>query len=138
MSVFATDTPRLSSVVKMEFEPQTQYCRDSVVINDAAATIQVGTVLGKVTATGKYKVCQTTAVDGSQNPVAIYIADTQGLSRPLTLAATTDTPVIVLSRGPAILADIGLQFGAANAPTVAAVKTAFAALNPPVLVETGL
>jgi hypothetical protein len=98
----------------------------------------VGTVLGKVTGTGKYKVCQTNAVDGSQTPAAIYIADGLGLSGPLTLAAATDTKAIVLARGPAIVADIGLAFGAANQPTVSACKTAFAALVPPVLVETGL
>lgn len=138
MTVFATDSTRLSGVVKMEFEPQTQYCRDSIVLNDSAATLAVGTVLGKVTATGKYKVCQTTAVDGSQTPAAIYIADTNGLSAPLTLANATDTKVIALTRGPAILADIGLAFGAANAPTTAAVKAAFLSLTPPILVETGL
>ena len=35
----------------------------------------VGTVLGKVTATGKYKISVQTANDGSQNPIAIVVGD---------------------------------------------------------------
>jgi hypothetical protein len=138
MTVIATDSARFSAVVKYEFEPQLSYCRESVVINDAAQTIKVGTVMGKVTAGGKWKVCQTNAADGSQNPAGIYVAQVNGLSTDLALAATTDTPALLIVRGPVILADAGLAFGAANAPTTAAVKTAFAALTPPVLVETAV
>lgn len=46
----------------------------------AAGTLQRGTVLGKVTATGNYIASVATAVDGSQNPVAILAdgADASG------------------------------------------------------------
>ena len=44
-------------------------------------------VLGKVTATGKYKLSVQSASDGSQNPVAIVVRDTQDI------AATTDTKI---------------------------------------------
>jgi hypothetical protein len=49
------------------------------VINDTAQTLKVGAVLGKVTATGKYKLALSAAVDGSQTPVAVLIADGMGL-----------------------------------------------------------
>ena len=55
MAVFATDSTRFSALVKHEYEAATAFCRESVVINDAAGTLRVGAVLGKVTATGKYK-----------------------------------------------------------------------------------
>jgi hypothetical protein len=136
MSVIATDSIRLSGVVKAEYEPALGYCRESVIINDSAATLKVGTVLGKVTATGKYKVALSAAGDGSQTPAAIYLADAQGLSHDLVLAAATDTKVIVLARGPAIVSDIGLTLG--TGITSATAKAGLAALTPPVLVETGL
>jgi hypothetical protein len=136
MAVIATDSTRFSAVVKYEFEPQLSYCRESIVLNDTAQTIKVGTVLGKVTANGKYKVCLSAAGDGSQTPAAIYIMDGSGLSGDLVLANATDTKAIALVRGPAILADAGLTLGTGT--TSGAVKTAFAALTPPVLVETAV
>ena len=136
MSVIATDTTRFSAVVKEEYKPEQAYCRESIVINDAAQTIKVGTVLGKVTATGKYKVALSAAVDGSQTPVGVYIADGLGLSGDLVLAANTDTKAIMLARGPAIVADAGLTLG--TGITAAAAKTALAALTPPILVETAV
>lgn len=136
MSVIATDSTRFSGVVKFEFEPTTAYCRESIVINDTAQTIKVGTVLGKVTATGKYKVALSAAVDGSQTPAGVYIADGLGLSGDLVLANATDTKAIMIARGPVILADAGLTFGTGT--TLAATRTAFAALTPPVLIETAV
>lgn len=135
MTVIATDSPRLSGVVKYEFDPSTQFCRDKGIINDSAQTIKVGTVMGKVTATGKWKVCQTTAGDGSQTPAGVYIADYLGQSFDTVLAAATDTNAIIMVRGPVILGAEALVYAASNAPTALATKTAFAALNPPMLVE---
>lgn len=136
MSVIATDSTRFSAVVKWEDEPATGYCRESIVINDAAATLKVGTVLGKVTATGKWKVALSAAVDGSQTPAGVYIMDGQGLSQDLILAANTDTKAIILARGDAIVADAGLVLG--TGITAAAAKAALLALNPPILVETAV
>jgi Bacteriophage lambda head decoration protein D len=136
MPVIATDTNRYSEVVKFEFEPSIGYTRESAVINDVAATLKVGTVLGKVTATGKYKVALSAAVDGSQTPVAILIADGNGVSNDLVVPANTDTRCLVLARGPALVADSALTLG--TGITAAAARTALAALNPPVLVDTAL
>ena len=95
--LIATDTPRLSNLVKHEYEPSLGFCRAVVTVNEAAATTyQVGTVLGKVTATGKYVVAKETAVDGSKVPAAVVIEDK-------SVAATTDTKVLTIVRGNAIL-----------------------------------
>ena len=135
MSVFATDSTRLSGVVKYEFDPTTSYCRESVVLNDTAnLNLKVGAVLGKVTATGKYKLSLSAAVDGSQTPAAILIADGLGLSTDIALTSGTDAKAIVLVRGPVILADAGLQLGTGQ--TVASVKTALAGAG--LLVETAI
>lgn len=121
MAVIAQDSTRFSAVVKHEYEAQTGYCRDVVTVNDAAATLRVGAVLGKVTATGKYKLVSGDATDGSEIAAAVLIADGLGLSGDIALSANTDTKVLVLSRGPVIVADDALQLGAnADADEVAA------------------
>lgn len=95
MTIQATDKARLSNLVKHELWPETGYCRKVVTVNEAAAkTYVVGTVLGKVTADGKYKIAVQTAVDGSNVADAIVIDN-------YSIAATTDTKVLVLIKGPA-------------------------------------
>jgi hypothetical protein len=136
MTVIATDSTRFSAVVKSEFEPASGYCRDKIVLNDTAQTLPVGAVLGKVTATGKYRLALSASADGSQTPAAIYIADANGYSTPTYLAASTDTNAVAITRGPVILADLGLTLG--TGITLAAVKAAFAALDPTILVEAAL
>jgi len=46
MTILATDGVRFSQVVKHEYPAQSGYCRDMLTVNDAAATLQVGSVLG--------------------------------------------------------------------------------------------
>ena len=103
--LIATENFRLSNVLKHEYEPSLGYCRETVVINDAAANLKIGTVLGMVTATGKYKVCVQTATDGSQNAAAVLMEDK-------TIANSTDTKVLALVRGPAIVSKSGLVLDA--------------------------
>lgn len=134
MSVIATSSTRFSAVVKHEYAPEFSFCRESIVINDSAQTLKVGAVLGKVTATGKYKLALSAASDGSQTPAAILIMDVLGNSGDIALAATTDTKAIALVRGPAIVADAGLQLG--TGITVAAVRAALLSAN--ILVETAV
>lgn len=134
MSVIATDTTRFSALVKYELAPEKAICRESIVINDSAQTLRVGAVLGKVTATGKYKLAASAAVDGSQTPVAVLIADGLGLSGDIALAATTDTKALVLARGPVIVADSALQLG--TGITAGAAKSALAAVG--IIVETAV
>ena len=101
MSVIATDTPYFSNLVKAELMPEVSFCRGVVVVNDTAATLKVGTVLGKVTATGKYKVAVQTASDGSNVPDAIVIRET-------IVPGSTDTNVVVLLNGPAAVSKSAL------------------------------
>lgn len=113
MPVIATDTQRFSNVVKYETDPHLSVCRESVVINEAGAvTYEVGTVLGKVTATGKYTRLNPAAADGSQNFAGIYIMDGLGQSNDLAVPAATDTKAIVLARGHAIVAKEALKYHA--------------------------
>ena len=95
MTVQFVDTARFSNLVKQELWPATGFCRKEVVVLEAAAkTYAVGTVLGKITASGKYKIAVETAVDGSKVAAAVVIADH-------SIAATTDTKIVVLVKGPA-------------------------------------
>lgn len=99
---FATENFRFSHVVKKELWPEMAYTRAVVTANEAgASTYKIGTVLGKVTASGKYKIAVQTAVDGSQTADAIVLGD-------YAIAATTDTKVLVLIKGPAIVSKAGL------------------------------
>jgi hypothetical protein len=134
MAVFATDSTRFSAVVKFELEPQLALCRESIVINDAADTLRVGAVMGKVTATGKWKLAKSAAVDGSQTPAGILIINGLGSSTDIVLAANTDTKAVVLARGPVIVADAALQLGTGT--TLAAATTALKALG--ILVEVAV
>jgi len=101
----SADSYRLSNLVKQELFPEIGYCREVVTFNGLAGDLKIGTVLGKVTATGKYIKAVQTAVDGSAAVAAILMQD-------ITVAATTDTKVLVMTRGPASISKFGLVFDA--------------------------
>jgi hypothetical protein len=119
--LIATDTLRFSNTVKHEYEPSLGFCREVVTVNEAAIkTYVIGTVLGVVTATGKYKISVQNAVDGSQIPAAVVVEDK-------SIAATTDTKVLVIARGPAIVGKAALGLDASFG-TQAQKDAAYAAL----------
>lgn len=123
--LIATDKQRFSNVVKHEYEPTLAFCRAVVTVNEAAATdYAIGTVLGKITDSGKYVVAKETAVDGSQVPAAVVLEDK-------SIAATTDTKVLVAVRGPMILSKAGIALDATydNADKKAAALAALEALG---------
>lgn len=104
--LIATENFRFSHLVKFELFPEKAYCRTLVTANEAAAkTYAVGTVLGKVTASGKYKICVQNAADGSQTPAALVLDD-------YTVAAATDTKVLTLTRGPSGISKAALVLDA--------------------------
>ena len=106
--IIATDTARYSDVVKHEYEPSLAITREMVVVNDAAKTLTLGMLLGKVTATGKYKESVQTATDGSEAPVAVVVGkDLHNLS--VAVPAATDTKVLAIVRGEAIVRKTGLK-----------------------------
>lgn len=79
---------------------------------DGATDFVVGdTIPIVVTGTEKYKLVEDTATDGTENPKVIVVGDAQG--RPLTtsVAATTDTKMLVLYRGPAAVSEDALTYG---------------------------
>lgn len=89
---FATEDYRISHLVKKEQWPEFGWSRLLVTVNEAAAKEYVlGSVLGKVTANGKYKIAVQTAVDGSQTAAALVLGKQ-------SIPATTDTKVLVLVR----------------------------------------
>ena len=104
MSVIATEAARLSNLVKYETGGLNYFSRDEVTAI-TGQTINIGSVLGKITASGKYILSDADAVDGSQVAAAICL---QNLG---TIAA--DTPCIVLVRD-AIVSDVALVWDALN------------------------
>jgi hypothetical protein len=101
MPLIATEAARLSNVVKQELFPEAGYCRLVVTYNGTAAALVPGTVLGKVTADGTYKIAVQTASDGSQVADAIVMVEK-------TVASATATGVLCLVRGAAIVSKAGL------------------------------
>ena len=108
MTIIAQDTARYSDVVKHEYEPSLAFTRELVVVNDTAKTLTLGMLLGKVTATGKYKESVQTATDGSEAPVAVVVGkDLHNLS--VAVPAATDTKVLAAVRGETIVRKTGLK-----------------------------
>lgn len=121
MALVSTENQTLSNVVKKQLWNDINYNSEVVVINDAAATLQIGTILGKVTATGKYKVALQGAVDGSQTPDAI-------VERVTAVPATTDTNILVISRGPVTVSKAAMTLSTSYS-TQPQKDTAYAALT---------
>ena len=105
MTVIATENLRLSNLVKREYQPEMAYCREAVTFNGLAGDLKIGTVLGKVTATGKFIKAVQTASDGSAVVAGILMEDK-------TVLATTDTKMLVMTRGPASISKGALVFDA--------------------------
>lgn len=113
MAVIATDVNRFSNLVKHEYEPAVGYTREVVTVNVASlTTLKAGQVMGIVTASGKWVPAADGAADGSQNAAGVYIGTVAGDFVDLSVPATTDTKVLVLRRGPAVLAAEQLQWSA--------------------------
>lgn len=103
-----TEAKKESDLIKKEFWQQTGWCRKEVTVNEAAQIdLTIGSVLGKVTADGKYKASDPAAVDGSQVVAAVCIEN-------ITVPATTDTTVLVAYRGPMQVAEQSLVFDVAH------------------------
>lgn len=106
------------------------YSREEVIIVSGAGKVLTGTVIGKITATGKYKPVTIAAVDGSQNAAGILLTSVD--------ATSADAQSVAIVRE-AIVVQQGLLYGADvdTAPERLAVQNALRALNPPILVREG-
>lgn len=122
-----------SDVFKMNDTPERfEFHTQVVTANETGTpTYVVGTVLGKVTATGKYKIAVETAVDGSKVPAAIVAYNSFGAVAPVTLVAATDTKFVVVNRGKIIVAKEALKLDATynDATKLAAAYDALIALG---------
>jgi hypothetical protein len=105
MAIIDTSTHTKSNVIKQELWAGLGYVETEVTVNDTAGTLLVGTVLGRVTSTGKMKRAVETAVDGSKVAAAIVATET-------TILGATDTKMVVLTRGPARVSKAGLVLDA--------------------------
>ena len=96
-----TQLPSLGDVLKYEVNPN--YTRDTVTLL-VGMPYPVGSVLGKITASGKYKLATSGGTDGAQTAVAVllYAVD----------ATLADAVGVVVSRGPAIISRPALAYDA--------------------------
>ena len=106
------------------WEALRDYCREVVTIATGGANpvLEPGTVLGKITASGKYAAHDPTAVDGTETAVAVLWGKAD--------ATAADVDAVVLLRGPAIVNANDLVFvGTPTAPEITAAHTALAAVG---------
>ena len=96
-----TQSPTMSDVLKYSENPN--YTNESVTLL-TGTNYKVGSVLGKITASGKYKLAAVGAVDGSAVAVAVLLTATD--------ATAGDATGVILARGPAIVSKAALVFDA--------------------------
>lgn len=98
------------------------YTRETVTIASGAGKLEPGTVLGKITTSGKFTKLTPAATNGSQNAAGILWAGVD--------ASAADSPGVVVLRGPALVNrhEIIWPEGASEAQITAA-TTALGALG---------
>jgi hypothetical protein len=99
------------------WEAARDYCREAVTI--AAGTLEPGTVLGRITASGKYAAHAPAATDGTETAVAVLWGKAD--------ASAGDVTAVAVLRGPAIVNRHDLVF--AGTPAEAEIAAAHAALK---------
>jgi hypothetical protein len=96
-----TEPPSMGDVLKYEVNPN--YTREVITLL-AGMPYPVGAVLGRITASGKYKLATSGGSDGAQTATAVllYAVD----------ATLADAVGIVVARGPSIISRAGLAYDA--------------------------
>ncbi len=100
------------------------YTREVVTIATGGANpvLEPGTVLGKITASGKYAAHDPAALDGTETAVAVLWGKAD--------ATAADVDAVVLLRGPTIVNANDLVFtGTPTAPEITAAHTALTAVG---------
>ncbi|UYP68534.1 head decoration protein [Thalassobacter stenotrophicus] len=94
-----TQPPTMGDVLKYELNPN--FTRETITLL-AGAAYPVGAVLGRITASGKYKLATSGGTDGAQTAAAVllYAAD----------ATSADAAGLVIMRGPSIVSKAALVF----------------------------
>lgn len=88
----------------VKWEVHSGYTREAITIVSGAGDLKVGTVLGKITASGKYTPSSTGAADGSQTAVAVLLDNVD--------ATSADKVANVLIRGAALVDETNLIYHA--------------------------
>lgn len=113
MPIVAQTTPSEGNFVIYEEGKEVGFAREGITVNETAATTYgAGFVVGKVTATGKWKLCSPTASDGSQVAAGVIVQDNNGYANEFTVPAVTDTKVVAIVRGDVLLSKGAIRFGA--------------------------
>jgi len=113
-----TETPHAGGF--LVWETLRDYCRSTVVL--ASGNLQPGTILGKITASGKYAAHDPAASNGTQTAAAILWDSVD--------ASGGDTNAVVLTRGPAIVNQYEITIpGTPTAPQIAAANAALLTLG---------
>ena len=112
MPVISQTYPTDGNLVVYEDGLEVGWTREGVVVNETVDTVYGhGHVVGKVTATGKYKLCNPSASDGSQNAAGIVRWQANANGGDFTVKAITDTRIVVSVRGEMIVSKDALRFG---------------------------
>jgi len=96
-----TQAPSTGDVLKYSENPN--YTNEAVTLL-TGTNYKVGSVLGKIAASGKYKLAAVGAVDGSAVAVAVLLTAAD--------ATAGDATGVILARGPAIVSKAALVFDA--------------------------
>src|SRR5579871_2147296 len=97
-------SPSLGDLLK--YELNANYCRETVTLKAGTAYV-LGSVLGKITASGKYRLSPAAAVsgdEGAETAVAVLIEAVD--------ATGGDKVGLIVARGPAIVSNGALTFDA--------------------------
>lgn len=96
--------------------------RDKITIASGAGIVKAGTVLGKITASGKYVPSNVSASDGSQNACAVSLVQVDATSGDVVTSALTRQAEVVAAM---------LQYDASvnTAPLIAAKVAALATVG---------
>ena len=99
-----TMAPTLGDLLK--YELNANYCRETVTLK-SGTNYPIGSVLGKITASGKYRLspaAQIVGDEGAESAVAVLIEPVD--------ASAADKTGLVVARGPIIVSKVALAFDA--------------------------
>lgn len=91
----STIPKKIGDAIKWELGIEAEYARDKVTII-SGQNLTIGTVLGKITASGKYTQYAPGASNGSQTIAAILLEDSDASDGDLTNRLVLDGPAVVV------------------------------------------
>jgi hypothetical protein len=115
-----TKAPTEGDILKFDLDKN--YTREVVTLLEGT-NYQIGSVLGQIASSGKYKLATATGSDGGQNAAGVLIEAVD--------ASDGDRSGVIIRRGPAIVAKSALVFDASvdDAPKTEAKLTQLVALG---------